>query len=304
MHDAQSRFISLRGFIFLSAGVVALGLLLWWLTVRAYPSLQDRASFGSIFGGTNALYAALAFAALTFTLLLQQHALSLQREQLGEQREELARKEANARQQAFETMLVQLIGFHYEISKALALPERAGHLEGRRALRTLADEMNGAVANVARERPNAPSIVVAQAAYDRFRTRSRGILDHYFRNLYQIIKFIDSSPVADKRRYTSLVRAQLSPDELLLLFYDGVSPLGEKFKPLIERYGLLEHLPDGAIPRSRSHADWRFDALRQRGHTRGPEEARCARVAFRMSRSSRPCARRRPGRPWRRSAGS
>jgi hypothetical protein len=120
-------------------------------------------------------------------------------------------------------------------------------LEGTQALRTLADELSGSVANRARASGNAPAIVVAQGAYEEFHSRFRGVLDHYFRNLYHIVKFIDNSEVDDARRYTSLVRAQLSPAELFLLFYNCLTPRGEKFKPLIEKYGLLEQLPDSEI---------------------------------------------------------
>jgi putative phage abortive infection protein len=42
--------------------------------------------------------------------------------------------------------------------------------------------------------------------------------------------------------YTSLVRAQLSAYELSFLFYNGICPIAKKFKPLIEEFGLLEHL--------------------------------------------------------------
>jgi hypothetical protein len=77
-------------------------------------------------------------------------------------------------------------------------------------------------------------------------------LAHYFRNLYHIVKFVNEAEVLkrndaaidykERRRYTSLVRAQLSAYELALLFYDGLSKYGEGFKPLIEKFGLLEHL--------------------------------------------------------------
>jgi Putative phage abortive infection protein len=69
--------------------------------------------------------------------------------------------------------------------------------------------------------------------------------------LNHIIKFVNESVALktesadadykNRRRYTSLVRAQLSAFELELLFYNGISPNGEKFKPLIEKYGLLEN---------------------------------------------------------------
>jgi hypothetical protein len=55
---------------------------------------------------------------------------------------------------------------------------------------------------------------------------------------------VKTSDVQDKRRYTSLARAQLSQYELALLFYNGISPLGEKFKPVIEEFGLLENLDE------------------------------------------------------------
>ncbi|MGA2179630.1 MAG: putative phage abortive infection protein [Verrucomicrobiota bacterium] len=76
-------------------------------------------------------------------------------------------------------------------------------------------------------------------------------LGHYFRTLYHVIKFVNESDALktdntdadykNRRRYTSLVRAQLSAFELELLFYNGISPHGEKFKPLIEKFGLLEN---------------------------------------------------------------
>ena len=73
------------------------------------------------------------------------------------------------------------------------------------------------------------------------------ILDHYFRNLYRIIKFVDESPllldIHERYQYTSIVRGQLSRYELLWLFYNGLSVYGnDKFKPLIEKYALLKNI--------------------------------------------------------------
>lgn len=67
---------------------------------------------------------------------------------------------------------------------------------------------------------------------------------HYFRTLYRCIKVIDQSTVDDesKKNLVLLVTAGLSKFELLMLFYNGLSPLGERrFPALIEKYGLLEH---------------------------------------------------------------
>ncbi|PHI36321.1 hypothetical protein CBQ28_15040 [Pseudoalteromonas sp. GCY] len=80
------------------------------------------------------------------------------------------------------------------------------------------------------------------------------ILGHYFRNLYQALKIINNYDdnklsEADKRKYTSILRAQLSTKELAILFLnciEGVSDNGE-FKNLLIRYEMLEHLPIQAV---------------------------------------------------------
>lgn len=245
MKDLQSRLESPSAFAIIVTAVLALGLVLWRWIVLVYPKLEDRASFGNLFGGINTLFAGLAFAALIFTLILQQRALGLQRSELAEQRKELLDQNRRIEMQAFEEMLVQLLRFHHDITKDVSVsrPNHNRDFVGRHALRVLADELRGIVANASREGKHRYATGVAQAAYEQFHDWSRGTLDHYFRNLYHIIEFIDGSNVPDKRRYTSLVRAQLSPAELILLFYNGLSPYGDKFKPLIEKYALLEQLP-------------------------------------------------------------
>jgi hypothetical protein len=68
---------------------------------------------------------------------------------------------------------------------------------------------------------------------------------HYFRTLYNIVKFIASSDsdIENKQIYINIVRAQLSSSELNLLFYNCLSNYGnKKFKPLVEQFGLLENM--------------------------------------------------------------
>src|SRR5689334_4731311 len=101
----------------IAVGVVSIGLALWWAIVRYYADLQDRAAFGNLFGGINTLFAALAFAALTYTVILQQRALSLQRSQLADQQHELVEQNRRLALQAFEGVFFQLLGFHHDIAK-------------------------------------------------------------------------------------------------------------------------------------------------------------------------------------------
>lgn len=75
-----------------------------------------------------------------------------------------------------------------------------------------------------------------------------GILDHYFRHLYRVFKYIDEASifVNDKNKkyeYACIMRASLSQYELIMLFYNCLSSNGrEKFKPLIEKYAIFNNL--------------------------------------------------------------
>lgn len=80
-------------------------------------------------------------------------------------------------------------------------------------------------------------------AYDLFYQKNEMDVGHYFRSLYNIIKFVDRSTSKEKRIYTNLVRAQLSSNEIWLLSYNCLSRYGiEQFKPLVEKYSLLKSL--------------------------------------------------------------
>ena len=70
--------------------------------------------------------------------------------------------------------------------------------------------------------------------------------DHYFRHLYRIYKFVDTSCLIEddeRYEYTCIIRSQLSEYELVMLFYNCLTPNGrEKFKPLIEKYSVFNNL--------------------------------------------------------------
>jgi hypothetical protein len=95
--------------------------------------------------------------------------------------------------------------------------------------------------------------------YERFYKLKQASLGHYFRILYHIVKLVHTSNVhttyEEKRRYVSLIRAQLSAFELVLIFYNGISTNAIKFKPLMETYGLFEHL-DKKLLLDDSHSEF------------------------------------------------
>lgn len=68
-------------------------------------------------------------------------------------------------------------------------------------------------------------------------------LDHYYRHLYTILKFIDGNVWLGKEeqyKYATFLRATLSRYELVMLFYNGLHH--PKLKKLMEKYCILNNL--------------------------------------------------------------
>ena len=83
--------------------------------------------------------------------------------------------------------------------------------------------------------------------HEEFFAEYQSSIGHYFRNLYNVVKFVHEhdfpKKFEKKKAYTNLIRAQLSSNELVLLFYNCLSNRGSKFKTLVEEYSLLEDTP-------------------------------------------------------------
>lgn len=66
---------------------------------------------------------------------------------------------------------------------------------------------------------------------------------HYCRHLYHILKFISSEKEIDQRRYSDLVQAQMSSDELYLIAISGISNYGRQtMLPLLDDFAFIENL--------------------------------------------------------------
>lgn len=84
-----------------------------------------------------------------------------------------------------------------------------------------------------------------RGAYEQMYKGRESQLDHYFRHLYHIVKYINSSYIeeASKREYVDIVQAQMSDDELYLAFYNGIGEHGyPKFYELMEEYQFIDNM--------------------------------------------------------------
>lgn len=254
--EKSEKMTRVKLFLYISCGtigIISVLLLIERSVYCSFDSWTERGQFGDMFGVGNAIFSALAFGGVIVAIFLQRRELELQRRELELTRREIKRQEKQLHSQAdtlkkenLDNTFYRLLSLHQEILKDVTYirhgPHSTARVYGRRAmsqfvtkLRTMYD----------RGDVNAPALQRIQKVYDRFHRGYHSQLGHYFRNLYHIMKFIDDSLASrdDKKLYRRLIRAQLSSDELLLLFYNCLSKVGErKFKPLVERFSMLQHI--------------------------------------------------------------
>ena len=202
--------------------------------------------------------------------------LNIHEAEQKEQQEQFRLQHESIKRQNFESSFFQLLNLQRELQTQLqtdtivtdknGIKNTLKTVHGKECFRVFRDDINTQYrANRARARliasefPNEEEHVPSETeqaliAYTQVYNAQQQQLAHYFRNLYHIFKFVATSDIADKRRYTSLVRAQLSAYELAVLFYNAVSPHGEGFKKYVEAFGLLEHLNEQLLL-DPSHAD-------------------------------------------------
>jgi len=226
-------------------------------------NVQERGTFGDMFGAVNALFSGLAFAAIIYTINLQRSELRLQRLELGLTRAELQGQKLELlaqnnlmRADSFEASFFRVLTVLNEITSSINIRQPIGGvLVGRDCFSFFYRFILGRLGSLEDHQVITDQQDNIQRSYAEFFQTYQGDVGHYFRTLYNLIKFVDESKMENKRFYTNLVRAQLSSQELLMLFYNCLTPIGsEKFKPLVERYALLKSLPVDKLA-SASHAD-------------------------------------------------
>lgn len=230
------------------------------------PGESREALFGDSFGAVNALVSAFAFAGMIVSFVLQRSELRLQRKELEAQRKEFEQQNDTLALQRFENTFFHMLELQQQIVNNLEATWR-----GKDEMRKVSEVGGYVPEEVGVERVTKgrdvfqvwfTGIKVGKQIFDgeiKWLEKNGireydssyipSIFDHYFRHLYNIVKFVDQTQILsdeDKYRYVSITRSTLSRYELVWLYYNTLSNLGcLKFKPLVEKYCLLNNLrPD------------------------------------------------------------
>lgn len=206
-------------------------------------------TFGDFFGGVlNPILTFGTVVGLTITILIQ-------RSQLAEEKQRADDSAKVAKLQVFETTFFNLLNLHNAGIDDLRFTRGSVGMPaaGRSAFGAVLEEIHDLWV---------PDIgtyfktLTPGDAYQLLQEQQNHVLGHYFRNLYQVLAFVDNHPASlaegdwhsehqARKRYTNILRAQLSSHELATLFYNCRRTTVDDgtFRELLVEYELLEHLP-------------------------------------------------------------
>lgn len=220
----------------------------WYFVVSSLTDSTERGQFGDMFGAINALFAGLAFGGVIWAVDLQRKELQLQRQEIAKQTAQLSSQDQTMKRQNFENSFFQLIGFYNNIVESLHFTPMKSTITGRRCFGAFTDTLLGIYQSHSKKD--------IDDIWELFFQEGQIVIGYYFRYLYNTIKFVHQHPTLsefqDRKNYVNLIRAQLSSNELGLLFYNCLSKRGKKFKCLVEEYSLLEDM-DTSVLLDRTH---------------------------------------------------
>lgn len=218
--------------------------LLWNEQFIDIPEKLREGEFGDSFGTLNALFSGLAFSGVLITLLIQRKDLSDARDQ-------------NTRQQT-ESQFYNMLSLQQQVVQAFDLHRSGANphtIQGRDCFRDWGRKLRDRYSSLSNKYSSKDSIERSLEAFESIMSSHQGDLGLYFRSLYSIFRFIENAQNSDRQSFALVVRSLLSDYELVLLFYNCLSPKGEKFKKYAISYALFDNL-DVSLLSSENHVGY------------------------------------------------
>ncbi|MFF7860759.1 putative phage abortive infection protein [Pseudomonas monteilii] len=195
------------------------------IPIRKLAEAIRQGTFGDSFGTLNALFSGLAFSGVLITVLLQ-------RKELSEARKQTVNQQIESQ---FYNMLSlqQNVVQGFDIKRGVDIV-----MVGRDCFKSYVNRLN--------ERYNSYAIKLSPnrvlETYDAMWQHFRGDLSIYYRSLYSVFRFVSACDHPKKRDFAVVARSFLSDYELVVLFYNCLSPRGENFKVFAYEFQLFNNL--------------------------------------------------------------
>ncbi len=219
--------------------------------VLGMNEMDKIGAWGDFLGGTlNPILTFITFTGLLITIVLQKTELREAREEFKRSANALELQHTAINKQSFEATFFQMLTLHNTIVESLQVVVVDGENEteevfrGRECFNLFYTELSD-IYKIKLSKKGAPYTgnpkETIRSAYKVFWNTRNRILAHYFRYLYNVVRFVKESPFCDDT-YLRLIRSQLSDQELLMLFYNCMTEQGDNFRKLTEEFSLLDNL--------------------------------------------------------------
>ncbi len=231
--------------------------LVCWLANWAYGSslaVEARGIFGDTFGAVNALFSGLAFAGVTYAILMQRYEVALAKHEasvtkkiLDDQTTHLDKQNNREIYKSSEETFFKLLSSFQEIVETVyfvKLRSGAGQdvFKGRHALSEIANSIYP-VSFMTSSR----DISEYEGKVDAFLAAHASSFSHYLRSFETLLVYLTAAPSLDREFHAEIIIGQLSDAEQKIIFHCGLHPNYPRLKALIERYHLLWNIREKSI---------------------------------------------------------
>lgn len=205
-------------------------MLLWNIPLVEVPATIREGVFGDSFGTLNTLFSGLAFSGVLITLLFQRKDLTETRKQIAGQQ--------------IESQFYSMLNHQQEVVRSFDLQDKQTRniiAQGRDCFRQWDEFINDLY-----QRYEGVLVIndVHLHSYNQIFWWYRSDLGLYFRSLYSVLRFVDNSKHPDASQYGLVVRSLLSDYELVMIFYNCLTPWGQKFTRYVYRFALFDNLDE------------------------------------------------------------
>ena len=217
------------------------------ITDKDYWSI--RGQIGDLLSGH---FAALAFIGLMMTVSQMSKALKQQDEAISIQKQEMDKQFKEMNKQSFENKFFQMLNLFNNNIQTLEVNINGESYTKKNIFKPLKEHFESEIqfdylSDVSNQCVKKDKFYYFKNQFIDFNDGYDTTIKYYFLNLFQILNYIDKdiSDKDDAKKYTNIMRAQLSKNELLLLAYNGIGVhlfTSNDYQKLIEKYELFEHL--------------------------------------------------------------
>lgn len=230
--------------LFLAGTIISSAVFHYAITKSA--DAQEYGPWGDFIGGTlNPILTFLTFSGVLLSIFLQRLELSLTRNELERSADALEKQISSIEKQNFEVAFFQMLGTFNEIVGSIDLHNKENGVisNGRDCFRIFYTRLNKIYReNKGKSKSHHSPESVLRLSYFTFWKEHQLELGHYYRFLYNVFRFLDENS-ASQDYHAKLLRAQLSDQELLLLFYNCQMEQGRNFVTYAVKYELFDNLP-------------------------------------------------------------